>query len=76
MLGSNGDDDCGKRLERTSNSYVEPYESTIWCKHATEVHGLHKNHPLILSADPLHLIWDPFVVYISNIVSIGCVLIG
>ena len=70
MLCSNGDDECGKKLEPTFNSYVKPHRSTIWSNHAIGVHGLHKNHPSILSVDPLHLVWDRFVACISNIVPI------
>ena len=70
-VGSNVDEDCGKRLEPTFNSYVKPHEDAIWSKYATEIHGLHQNHPSIIHANPLHLVWEKFVSFIGNMVPIG-----
>ena len=56
ILSSNGDEGGGRRLKQTFESYVQPHESAIWSKHATEIHGLHKKHPSIITADPLELV--------------------
>ena len=71
ILSSNGDEGGGRRLKQTFDSYVKPHESAIWSKYATEIHGLHKNHPSIITADPLELVWERFETYLNDIIPIG-----
>ena len=40
------------------NSYVNPREGAIFGESATNVHGLHENHPSIFNADEIHAVWD------------------
>lgn len=53
------------------NSYVKPPTSAIWSTHATQIHGLHKNHPSILHTDRIELVWDRFCKYLTDCVPIG-----
>ena len=50
---------------------MKPHAAAIWLKHATEIHGIHKNHTSIITVDPLQLVWECFLIRVRNIVPIG-----
>ena len=50
----------------TFNEYVKPPEMDIWLSSATEVSGLHKNHPSIWSAKPIEEVWPRFEQFIKK----------
>ena len=61
----------GIRLSNTFNSYVKPSESAAWSDHVIKIHGLHKEHPSIIHATPLEIVWEPFISYTNVNVLIG-----
>jgi hypothetical protein len=56
----------GKR-DGIFDSYIKPPASAIWNNFATEIHGLHKDHPVILEAEPIGIVWPKFVSHVEKV---------
>ena len=48
------------------NEFVNPENEMEWCKHAMNVHGLHRSHPSIMAADNMSVVWGKFEVWIDS----------
>ena len=56
----------GNRFANTFDAYVKPSNNAVWSQFVTNVHGLHNNHPLILSADILEVVWKKISTFIND----------
>ena len=55
-----------RREVNAFNEYVKPHEGAIWDAHATRIHGLTENHPKILQADGMDLVWPRFLQWFAH----------
>jgi len=57
------------REEQQFNEYIKPGEDAIWNETTcASSHGLHQNHPKIVSGKDMATVWGQFIEYTNTVV--------
>ena len=57
-------------MREVFNEYVRPAANAIWNPRCRETTGLHAEHPSIFNADPIHIVWQRFIVFLEKYIGL------
>ena len=57
-------------MREVFNEYVCPSNNAIFNPRYREATGLHAEHPFILYADPIHIVWKRFIAFLDKFIGL------
>ena len=55
-------------MREVFNEYIRLSNNAIWNPRCREATGLHAEHPFILNADPIYIVWKRFISFLDKFI--------